>query len=76
LEATAGIGRAVRSNRKGAGLPKPRVGGWRFVERIDINRSDGPRIGASSREIVEGVEKDGYFIWPIKDPSAEPQVST
>jgi hypothetical protein len=75
FEATAGTGMAVTSNRTGAGLPKPRVGSWRFVEKIDIKPFDGPRTGASSREIVEGVAKDGYFVWPVKDPSAEPQAS-
>ena len=53
---------ALTSDHTGANLPGD---GWVLVEDAEINEDDGPRIGASSVEIIAGVAKDGYFILPV-----------
>jgi hypothetical protein len=53
---------AFTSDHAGANLPGD---GWVLVEDAEINEDDGPRIGASSAEIIAGVAKDGYFILPV-----------
>ena len=34
---------------------------------VNIDAADGPRIGASSAEIIETIESDGFYIWPAKE---------
>jgi hypothetical protein len=43
----------------------PKVGrGWKEFGPIEIEATDGPRIGADSAEIIAAVESDGYFMLP------------
>ena len=66
FEDTTGMGMAVTNDRTGAGLPKQSGGNWRLLGEIDIACWDRPRItGASSREIADGVAKDGYVVWHL-----------
>ncbi|MDE8650134.1 hypothetical protein [Novosphingobium album (ex Liu et al. 2023)] len=46
------------------GLPE---GAWLAIGEININREDGPRIGANSEDIIDAIERDGIFIWPVED---------
>jgi hypothetical protein len=66
FKGSTGTARAVTDDKTGAKLPKRDFGSWVYERDIDIEPSDPPRIGADSREIVEGVKKDGYFLWPQK----------
>jgi len=54
---------ALTKDKSGSNLPG---GKWTFESEIGINAGDGPRIGASSADILAGVERDGYFTWPVK----------
>jgi hypothetical protein len=54
---------AITDDETGAKLPK-REGAWIYVRRMIIQPMDGPRIGASSSEILSAIERDGYFILP------------
>jgi hypothetical protein len=57
---------ALTTDRTGTSLPADGQP-WIYEKDIDINPTDGPRIGASSTEIIQGVLKDGYFLWPVSD---------
>jgi len=70
FKATTGMGMALTDDKTGAKLPKRQFGTWQFDKEMDINEQDGSRIGAGSDDIVQGVQRDGYFLWPQKDPSA------
>ncbi|MBP8230970.1 MAG: hypothetical protein KAY22_01560 [Rhizorhabdus sp.] len=43
------------------------AGAWRAAGTIEINRGDGPRIGAGSDEIMDGIDREGVFVWPVQD---------
>lgn len=60
---TSGGRVAVTKDKTGSNLPS---GKWKFESEMEINAGDGPRIGASSAQILAGIERDGYFIWPVK----------
>jgi hypothetical protein len=60
-----GLERGLTADKSGANLPKDgRPWPWVLEKTLDIGASDGPRIGASSGDILDGIAKDGYFIWP------------
>lgn len=46
------------------GLP---AGAWLASGEINIDREDGPRIGANSADIIDTIERDGIYIWPAPD---------
>ena len=64
----AGVGNqmAITDDETGAKFPK-RTGAWKYDRPMEINATDGPRIGADSSEIVASVERDGYFILPTSE---------
>lgn len=55
---------AITDEKTGANLPSGYK--WKYVGEMQIDAADGPRIGADSAHIVEGVKRDGNFIWPAK----------
>jgi hypothetical protein len=57
---------ALTSDPKGTNLP-PDGAPWKQIGEINIERGQGPRIGASSDEIIELIERDGLVLWPFKD---------
>jgi hypothetical protein len=56
-----GHSKALTRDPTGANLPGEN---WVYEGATNVDASDGPRIGASLADIVKGVERDGYFIWP------------
>lgn len=39
-------------------------GRWQYAGDTDVQPGGGPRIGAGSDTILEGVERDGFFALP------------
>jgi hypothetical protein len=60
-----GLGAVLTTDARGENLPS-RIS-WRYEKPIEIKADDGPRIGASSAEIIAGVKAKGYFLWPVKE---------
>lgn len=58
------FGVAVTSDKSGNNLPDD---GRRWLPdgEMEIEAADGLRIGASSADIVNGVEKHGFYVWPV-----------
>ena len=54
----------ITDDKTGAKLPPGRK--WKFMGETRMDAGDGPKIGANSSEIVDGVKRDGYFVWPVK----------
>lgn len=55
----------LTADRTGSNLPATACqgGSWVYWKTIDINLGDPGRIGAgSSEEILEAIERDGYYI--------------
>jgi len=42
-------------------------GAWEAIGTIEVNKGDGPRIGADSDEILDAVEREGLFVLPRFD---------
>jgi hypothetical protein len=40
---------------------------WIYEKRIKLEENDEPRIGASSPDIMAGIEATGYFLWPTDE---------
>jgi hypothetical protein len=55
---------AITDDETGIKLPT-RQGAWAYLRPIEINSTDGSRIGANSHDIVSGVKQNGYFILPV-----------
>jgi hypothetical protein len=66
-----GSRKALTADKEGSNLPQDgRPWPWIFEKKINIESSDGPRIGASSAQIIAGIEKNGYFLWPVEEDDA------
>ena len=53
----------ISQDKSGGNLPD--VGQpWIYAKSLNIEATDGPRIGASSEEIIKGIEANGIFYWP------------
>ena len=37
---------------------------WIYEKTVDLEGGDEPRIGASSTDIMAGIDAMGYFLWP------------
>lgn len=59
---------ALTQDPTGANLPADGQP-WQKIGETNVERGQGPRIGASSDDIIDGIEKDGVVIWPFKDIS-------
>jgi hypothetical protein len=60
-----GSGAVLTTDARGENLPN-RIP-WQYEKPIEIKADDGPRVGASSAEIIAGVRAKGYFLWPVKE---------
>ena len=56
-------GRMALSPEPNPDLPS---GLWSAIGMVDVDREDGPRIGANSDEILDAIERDGVFVWPVR----------
>ena len=63
LKFTEAPGRRVALVADKTRLPATK-GTWNAAGSMDIDAKDGPRIGAGSADIIAGVERDGFFVWP------------
>ena len=64
---TTGTAQMVTDDRSGAKLPQHPFGKWVFSKQLNLKPGEH-RIGASSDDIIAGVEKDGYYRWPQPEP--------
>ena len=61
-----GSRKAITLDKAGVNLPAvPQP--WIYEKQMTIDAGDGPRIGASSADIIAAIEADGIFIWPTAD---------
>jgi hypothetical protein len=63
FNSTFGSRVALTKDKTGSNLPSG-AANWKYVGTMDVDSTDGPRIGASSPDIISGIQKDGYFLWP------------
>jgi len=63
---TTGTGRVVTDDKTGGKLPKRVLGSWEFEREVTIDADGVPIIGADSDDVIAGVKKDGYYLWPTK----------
>jgi hypothetical protein len=61
---SAGTAEAVTDDKIGEKLPKLQSKTWVYEKEVTINHGGGPFIGADSDEVIDCVEKYGYFLWP------------
>lgn len=64
VHGSTGLMVMVTDDPSGKKLPKRPVGKWLYFRPIELNRGDKARIGASSDEVIDAIERDGYFKWP------------
>jgi putative ABC transport system substrate-binding protein len=57
---------AITNDETGAKLPK-RTGAWIYDRKMEIKATDEPSIAGNSSEILNAIERDGYFILPVAD---------
>lgn len=67
FKGTTGSGRAVTDDKVGKKLPKRPFGSWVYEKQINISAGQH-LIGASADAVIEGVKKDGYYLWPQTNP--------
>jgi hypothetical protein len=65
-----GTARAVTDDRIGEKLPKLQFETWVYEKEVTINHGGGLFIGADSDEVIEAIERDGYYLLPQSKPSA------
>jgi hypothetical protein len=53
---------ALTQDATGGNLPQDGEP-WEYEKQIVLHANDNPRIGASSAEIIAGVEANGYYLW-------------
>lgn len=56
---------ALTEDETGANLPEDGTP-WKYEKKIEISADDGPRVGASSEEIIAGVKANGFVLWPSR----------
>ena len=61
----SGWKKAITLDQLGNNLPNDGQP-WIYEKQMNIVATDGPRIGASSKDIIDGIEADGVFVWPSK----------
>ena len=55
---------AITDDRTGARLPKPEFGYWEQMKSVSIKPGGGPLIRADSDDVIAGVSRNGYYLWP------------
>jgi|HubBroStandDraft_5_1064220.scaffolds.fasta_scaffold1096082_1 hypothetical protein len=55
---------ALTKDRTGRNLPDSKPA-WAYMSAVEMKADDGPRIGASSADILAAVEKDGYAVMTV-----------
>ena len=60
-----GVGSQCALTLGSTGATLPEDGNpWIYEKTVDLDADDEPRIGASSMDIIAGIEATGYFLWP------------
>ena len=62
FEASAGAVRGLTDDRSGARLPHREVD-WTYDRSITLEHGGGPRMGRSSDEMIDAVERQGFYLW-------------
>jgi len=63
----AAVGQRVALTAAHSGKNLPADGApWKPMGTMRIEPGGTPLIGASSDEIIAGIQKEGFFIWPVK----------
>ena len=68
FQGTTGTQIAITDDPRGTKLPKRQLGNWQPMKGISVQPGGGPLIGADSDEIIAGIAKDGYYLWPQPKP--------
>lgn len=55
---------ALTSDPTGSNLPADGAP-WQPLGTVEVNRGDPSRIAASSDAIIDAIESQGYYVWPI-----------
>lgn len=66
----SGRARLLTQDKGGAKLPKRRTGEWVSDGQLEIVHGGTTPMGASSDDVMAGIERDGYFLWLEPDPPA------
>jgi hypothetical protein len=61
---------ALTRDKEGRNLP-PDGAPWRHVGTLGFGAEQGPGIRVSWKRAIAAVAKDGYFIWPVRNPRAK-----
>lgn len=64
FQGSKGTGRAMRATMSRAGLPARHAGEWEYTRFVDVSPGGGTFIGADIDAVLQGVAKDGYYLWP------------
>lgn len=72
---TDGRARMATDDETGAKLPKRRTGGWIHEGDVEIVPGAGTFNGASSDDVIAGIQRDGYYLWLDPEPVAPMRVS-
>jgi hypothetical protein len=73
---SAGTARAVTDDRIGEKLPKLQFETWVYEKEVTINHGGGLFIGADSDEVIEAIERDGYYLLPQSKAAAREGASS
>jgi len=68
---SVGTARAVTDDRIGEKLPKLQFETWVYEKEVTINHGGGLFIGADSDEVIEAIEREGYYLWPQSKAASE-----
>ncbi len=67
---STGTVRAATDDRIGEKLPKLQFETWVYEKEVTINHGGGLFMGADSDEVIEAIERDGYYLWPQSKAAA------
>ena len=73
---STGTARAVTDDRIGEKLPKLQFKAWVYEKEVTINHGGGLFIGADSDEVMEAIERDGYYLLPQSKAAAREGASS
>ena len=73
---SSGTARAVTDDKIGEKLPKLQFKTWVYEKEVNINHGGGLFLGANSDEVIEAIERDGYYLWPQSKAEAREGASS
>jgi hypothetical protein len=67
----AEIAALVVKDKTGANLAKYPAGPWVYFKEVELNRLGLGTMGVLADEIIDAIDKNGYFRWPQAEPTSE-----